>query len=80
MPHNTKASCSVLEMMRHRYKPIPIGIRLEFQFKILSHPNSGIGRFTIPISNPEAQYLHPNGVLRDFLLLIMFFLLTSNRI
>ena len=72
MPHNTKASDSVSEIMRNaaqyeimrrRYKPIPIVIRLEFQFQILSHPNSRIGRFIIPIPNPEAQYLHLNGVL-----------------
>jgi len=44
-------------------QPIPIGIGFQFQFQILSHPNSGIGSFTIPIPNPEVKYLHPNGAL-----------------
>jgi hypothetical protein len=41
---------------------IPVGIGVDFQFRIPNHPNSRYLNLPMLIPNSKAEYLHPNAV------------------
>lgn len=62
IPVNTEGGELRIEGRQVRSSRMPLGIGLQFQFRILEHPNSRYSEISIPILNSKTQYLHPNAI------------------